>query len=27
VLARREREDRPGADAEPWLLGYIAGQS
>ena len=26
-LARREREDRPGADAEPWLLGYIAGQS
>lgn len=23
-LARRERADRPGADQEPWLLGYIA---
>jgi len=22
-LARRERADRPGADAEPWLLGYM----
>ena len=22
-LARRERADRPGADGEPWLLGYI----
>ena len=22
-LARRERADRPGADDEPWLLGYI----
>ena len=22
-LARRERADRPGADEEPWLLGYI----
>jgi hypothetical protein len=22
-LARRERTDRPGADQEPWLLGYI----
>ena len=23
-LARRERADRPSADSEPWLLGYIA---
>jgi hypothetical protein len=23
-LARRERADRPSADDEPWLLGYIA---
>jgi hypothetical protein len=23
-LARRERAERPSADAEPWLLGYIA---
>jgi hypothetical protein len=23
-LARRERADRPGANNEPWLLGYIA---
>jgi hypothetical protein len=22
-LARRERDDRPGADHEPWLFGYI----
>jgi hypothetical protein len=22
-LARRERADRPGADAEPWLLNYM----
>jgi hypothetical protein len=26
-LARRERTDRPDADHEPWLLGYIGPQT